>query len=639
MSVPRMSARRASVLIRQFIEAPPVICSSTASSALISRHDLIVEDDFKRVFDAVCAVDEHKQGSVLPSEVSEVFRLLGCQDDPSAVKRCAVQESTGRIDLVQVLRIFFPSSPPSSLEKLMPLWARPTLPFAAAGGNASTLPPKRQTQTGTDSPSSRAAHTLLTMLDGTEQRGYTTLEELQGSCHAIDRQMLADMVVCCSDEAASRRAQDMEVFRTKRLVDLFVRAKLPAALASVRTTPYLTLFSLGPSWSAVRGTLIAALPSMSHQTRLAALAVFVHRYGPLAAFKVQWPADLDAPVPFYSVAVDMCTAMDLSQRSALDPHNLRIGPSQLEKLLFFSSAKDAHALLGLHFFAGASGGPVVSAVTDAVVNGTTSVAELLATGQLLAAATAVSSAPSSGSATTADASVAHHEQQYFQVRHTLALPKPNFLVRRKETRIDDRPVTPPAQDIPESEWQSILAENNAAAVPRIDIQRLNVERKEARTVRSADAGRRWRSQRDQDAAARRSYTSEAERTIETILTLGVNTAGRTFVQSLHDEARLTYCSNVRHVTSESVVVEPTPHTPRPPRVMSARPRQGISADVLHQPPQASSNSPRVVTMTPRIGSGLASHRPVKRPAVAAMRSLWSKKTWSYEAGGSGAVTE
>jgi hypothetical protein len=391
------------------------------------------------------------------------------------------------------------------------------------------------------------------------------------------------------------------------------------------------MFSLGAVWGQVRDALIAALPasSLQLQTRLAALAVFVHRYGPLAAFKVQWPADLDAPVPYFSVAVDMSFSMDLSPRPALDPHALKLGAPQLEKLLFFSSAKDAQVLLGLQVFAGYTEPTSATASTvDQLAKGTRSVAEMIASGELLSSNSA--SAPLA----------AAPQEAYFQVRNTLSLPRPNYLVPPKEVAEALRPVTPPARDIDEKEWRGILAHSKAARVEQVDGREVSAARVASRRVRASEAGLRWRRQH-RAAHVSETEESKAVQTIDAILKLGLGANGQGFLDSLAYEARLTYCSNVRFANNDMVVVAPTAHTPRRPNSSGAsRPATaGVVPPSLPRSAElscaaaAASGVPQVVATTPRIGSGIAGHRPMKKPTVAPMRSLWNKAHWAYEAGG------
>ena len=638
MSVPRSlgdrrhSTRRASALIRQFMDSTPVISAGAVSSALTSRHDLIIEDDFKKVFDAVCAVDEHKQGHILPSEVAEVFRLLGCQDDPSAVKRCTLNEAlNGRIDLVQVLRIFFPSCAPTTIEKLLPPWARASSNITALSKPTAAIAP---------SSSSSSTATLLSLLDS--QRGYVTVEDLEMTCHGIDKGMLAEMAVCCSDEAAARRAADMDVFRTKRLVDLFVRAKLPPGLANVRTSPYLTLFTLGSCWSAVRAPLIAALPSLPHQTRLAALAVFVHRHGPLAAFKVSWTSDLEAPVPGYSIYVDMCTTLQLTQRPPIDPRQLRLGPQQLEKILNFAQAKECHALLGVSFASSSSASGSLSQWHQASSGGGGIVNDVKA-GLALAASVGQGAASPSSLLGASSTSVNNpsggnndHQQQHdseaepnFTVRHTLKLPRPKLLVSDKSAELSfRRAVTPPCADIEESEWLAIVKANEAAALSNVDPEELNKEKCKAHKTRNETLLNRWQNEH---AIPPKKRTS-AELQINHILEHGVDGTVRNFLQTLDDAAKLTYCSNVRHATDDMVVVEPTAHTPRAPRRLNSatqsRPASAPKIGLTNA--FEGKGRERLAATTPRIGSGLACHRPLRHPPQHALRSMWSRTKWSYD---------
>jgi hypothetical protein len=324
--------------------------------------------------------------------------------------------------------------------------------------------------------------------------------------------------------------------------------------------------------------------------------------------------------------------------------------------LGFATSKEAHSLLGLSCATSNASTIGATAAVAAISRNTASVEELLTSGQLLAAATAASPSAAAQTATTSGGSgggaaasadgvlpSGDRDQPYFQVRHTLALPRPNYLVQPKEVFAPRRPVTPPTLDIPEKEWQQILTDSSAASVPHVDVHTVHEAQRQARVVRSAEAGRRWRTQCDLDAAKRKVSPSDAERTVETIRRLGVKTAGRSFVEMLNDEARLTYCSNVRHATEDTVVLQPTPHTPRAASARAQRPvpsgATALQASRASVPRSGNGGgrlslaSPsRQVAATPRIGTGIAHHRPMKRPAVIALRSLWSKKTWSYEAG-------
>lgn len=339
--------------------APPTN-SSGGGTHLLSRHDLILEEDISRVLEAYFSVDEHRKMYVTIPEGEEVFRIVGVKSDRAALARlknaagddeqvAALRRSglsaallwqhvglkdvatalpspaaatspgrhmsavsvTGLISFLSLMRAFFPSYPKKVVEKVVMQCIPPPLPACA-------VPVVDQARL-----LFRACRSADGQVDDTDD-GFVSYRSLMTTCHGMDAEQLEAMVLRHSPQMEQYLLADCKAFEELRIADLFRHVHLPAPLLQgTRSVPPLSMLNFIACWEVLRPQLTAVL-SLAQQVRLSQLVVFMKRYGAPAAFRVKWSPNPQDDPPRYDIHVEVSCGVDGCQRRDVNVDDVRI---------------------------------------------------------------------------------------------------------------------------------------------------------------------------------------------------------------------------------------------------------------------------------------------------------------------------
>ena len=260
------------------------------------RQYLILDEDIKKVIACFEAVDEHFRRRLSYDEFLEFCQLMQIDADERAFYRCHPEYfgATQFAPLDSILYYLFPSYSQEDVAKaasacLTPAPASPPEPtatpeieklFKICGGDPGWGTPEQ------DSTKRRA----VTYQDIVKVLGWSSYSEDQ----------LKESMMYASPQMQKYRSNDTAVFKRLRLKDMFSRIGIPPQAALAHTTPPMSMRNLRQAWETLRGQLAEHLTFHQH-CRLSDAVLVLQASGPMAVFRLPWPADLEEKPPVYNV--------------------------------------------------------------------------------------------------------------------------------------------------------------------------------------------------------------------------------------------------------------------------------------------------------------------------------------------------
>jgi hypothetical protein len=199
------------------------------------------------------------------------------------------QQAQFPISFLSMMRLMFPSYPRKVVEKVVlgSLPAAPQIPPRVVVDDTATLLFRRcRALSGNISDSDRGTISQLEIANGCRSLG-------------MDERQLEQLVLRSSSHMKTAMLLDIQLFETRRVVDVLNHVGLPgyALLAQPQKySPPLSMVNLLCCWDMLRPQLITTLNSRQ-ETRLSQLYVFAKQYGMPSVFKVQWGSLLPPPPP------------------------------------------------------------------------------------------------------------------------------------------------------------------------------------------------------------------------------------------------------------------------------------------------------------------------------------------------------